>query len=59
MTKDYSKDIHEIKGSKENSTLLAIPLTGKESANDLMDMWAALDAAPRPTSWPDKNKEEN
>ena len=59
MTKDYSKDIHEIEGSKENSTLLAIPLTGKESANDLMDMWAALDAAPRQASWPDKSKEEN
>ena len=59
MTKDYSKDIHEIEGGKGHSNLLAIPLTGKESTNDLMDMWAALDAAPRPASWPDKSKEEN
>jgi len=59
MTRDYSKDIVEIEGSKDHSNLLAIPLTGKESANDLMDMWAALDAAPSPASWADKNEEEN
>ena len=59
MTKDYSKDIHEIEGGKDHSNLLAIPLTGKESVSDLMDIWAALDAAPSPASWADKNKEEN
>lgn len=59
MTKDYSKDIHEIEGGKGHSNLLAIPLTGKESRNDLMDMWAALDAAPRPASWSKNEQEEN
>ena len=59
MTKDYSKDIHEIEGGKGHSNLLAIPLTGKESANDLMDMWAALDAAPRPASWSKSEQEKD
>ena len=49
--RDYSKDIQQRDG------LLTIPLTGKESVNDLKDMWAALDAAPRPANWPDNNKE--
>tara|TARA_X000000368_G_scaffold409939_1_gene392683 strand:- start:955 stop:1113 length:159 start_codon:yes stop_codon:yes gene_type:complete len=52
MTRDYSKDI------VQHGDLLVIPVT-RENMNDMKNVWAALDAAPRPASWPDNNKEEN